>query len=574
MGYQKLKSFKIRGYKCFLPNNDYQGFEVLKPINIIIGKNNSGKSKILEFMRDFIKARGSEPTLKNVGNVLIRKSLEEKELKSVFSPSTASGEFGYIINNHSVDWWNGIGVKLLHKKIEYSPEKTEILDHDFDLTHERAMNAFRRGLDQLKGHLQNPFQGYEYLSIQAEREIKSEVVNFGSQFDYRVFPDGTNLTQLLVRCLNEEKGHFDGWQNLVEVELLGRINAVVSPDLIFTRLYTKIDGNGNCWEIYLEEANKGGVRISDCGSGIKTIIFVMVILYVVPHFLQGKKFIFSFEELENNLHPSLERKLLAHIRDYIENDLENLLFLTTHSNVAIDMFSNNSNSQILRAFNDGKASFIEKVDNWNDQHNLLNDLGVRASDVLQANCIVWLEGPSDRIYFNKWVELFNDGEKLEHGLHYQCVFYGGAILSHYSAEIKPEDDEFIQMLRINRNAIVLMDSDKSKESDPLKGRVERVLQEIEKSPSAISWVTCGREIENYLPCNLLKEYFGISVQLEKFQSFGSVFKNLKKVNSFDKVKFASEITNFAGYDRPTLEKHMDLKEKMDVVIGHIRKCNS
>ncbi len=41
-------SIKIKDYKCFVKENDYQGFDVIKPINVIIGKNNSGKSKLLE----------------------------------------------------------------------------------------------------------------------------------------------------------------------------------------------------------------------------------------------------------------------------------------------------------------------------------------------------------------------------------------------------------------------------------------------------------------------------------------------------------------------------------------------
>ena len=165
-------------------------------------------------------------------------------------------------------------------------------------------------------------------------------------------------------------------------------------------------------------------------------------------------------------------------------------------------------------------------------------------------------------------------EKLEEGLHYQCVFYGGAILSHYTVEVSPGDDKFIQMLRINRNAIVLMDSDKSKEDDLLKGRVDRVLQEIEKTSSTSAWVTCGREVENYLPKDLLEEYFETSVSFGKFQNFAHLFKKQKEVESFDKVKFASEITKLAGYTRPRLEKHLDLKEKIGSVIEHIRKCNS
>ncbi len=43
-----LKNFSVtvKNYKCFGP--DEQGFEKILPVNLIIGRNNSGKSTLLE----------------------------------------------------------------------------------------------------------------------------------------------------------------------------------------------------------------------------------------------------------------------------------------------------------------------------------------------------------------------------------------------------------------------------------------------------------------------------------------------------------------------------------------------
>lgn len=58
--------------------------------------------------------------------------------------------------------------------------------------------------------------------------------------------------------------------------------------------------------------------------------------------------------------------------------------------------------------------------------NIINEIksriGVKASDLLQSNCVIWVEGPSDRIYIKKWIELF-DGHNLEEGLDYQFIYY-------------------------------------------------------------------------------------------------------------------------------------------------------
>lgn len=41
-------SIKVKNYKCF--GNDDSGFDEIKPINIIIGRNNTGKSSLLDII--------------------------------------------------------------------------------------------------------------------------------------------------------------------------------------------------------------------------------------------------------------------------------------------------------------------------------------------------------------------------------------------------------------------------------------------------------------------------------------------------------------------------------------------
>jgi putative ATP-dependent endonuclease of the OLD family len=122
-------------------------------------------------------------------------------------------------------------------------------------------------------------------------------------------------------------------------------------------------------------------------------------------------------------------------------------------------------------------------------------LDVRASDLLQANGLIWVEGPSDRTYINKWIELSSTG-KLKEGIHYQIVFYGGRLLSHLTAE--PERDDLVNIFSVNRNAIVVMDSDKKSHGDPINATKTRIKTEIERV-GGIVWITDGREVENYLP---------------------------------------------------------------------------
>src|SRR5262249_14330420 len=159
-------------------------------------------------------------------------------------------------------------------------------------------------------------------------------------------------------------------------------------------------------------------------------------------------------ELENNLHPALQRRLLTYLRQVAETE-GCRFFLTTHSSVAIDLFARDSLAQIIHVTHDTRKAAAKRVTTYIDNRGVLDDLGVRASDILQANGIVWVEGPSDRLYFNRWVEVVSHGELTE-GVHYQCVFYGGKVLAHLSgAEPDINPTEALKILRVNRNAILI-----------------------------------------------------------------------------------------------------------------------
>lgn len=47
------------------------------------------------------------------------------------------------------------------------------------------------------------------------------------------------------------------------------------------------------------------------------------------------------------------------------------------------------------------------------------DLGYRPSDLLQANAIIWVEGPSDRIYINHWLD--QQAPDLVEGIDYSIM---------------------------------------------------------------------------------------------------------------------------------------------------------
>ena len=148
---------------------------------------------------------------------------------------------------------------------------------------------------------------------------------------------------------------------------------------------------------------------------------------------------------------------------------------------------------------------------------ILDDLDIRASDMLQANAIVWVEGPSDRIYLRRWIDLYAKGA-IKEGTHYTVMFYGGKLLSHLHVLPPEQEQEFISLLSINRNAAVIIDSDrKSTKKNGASGvrkpklninaTKRRISDEIERTEGFV-WITEGREIENYIPNSVFERIIG------------------------------------------------------------------
>lgn len=567
-------SIKIKDYKCFLKENDYQGFDDIKPINVIIGKNNSGKSKLLEALAGIVE--GTQESMPFC--VRLEKMLKNDDTSHLFSSTSYSYDFP-----HHQSYWDTIGKHLSnHKVILEKSARASNYQFSFQPNLDLRLACYHNIINQ---HLNSPylteqFKGYRFLHLRAERDINKEKIDYASQVtDYKIESNSTGICSLIARMLNDEQGHTAkltgnngkevNWKQYIENDFLSLLNEVVAPEITFKRIYT-LTGANNLYEIYLEEDKKGGIKLSDCGSGLKTVIATLTLLHTIPRLSDNYKNVFAFEELENNLHPSLERKLLKHIKKYSVRYPDSLIFLTTHSNVAIDLFGKDINAQIVRICNDGCKSTVEPAMSEKAKQTLLDDLGFKASDLLQSNCVIWVEGPSDRIYIKKWLELFG-GNDLEEGLDYQFLYYGGTLLSHYTANVeeKKNTDSLIEMLKINRHSYVVMDSDKKSSEDQLKDRVKRIQKEF---PNA-HWVTAGKEIENYLPTEALHNYFDSSLNIEQFSFFPDIYKNIKKVETFDKVKFALDITKNKNYTNENLAKCLDLHEQTEMLIDFIRKSN-
>jgi len=150
------------------------------------------------------------------------------------------------------------------------------------------------------------------------------------------------------------------------------------------------------------------------------------------------------------------------------------------------------------------------------QRQLLDDLGINGADQGTSNGVVWVEGPSDRIYLKHWIEIYcrHTGRLAPaEYVDYMFAYHGGALLAHLTAE--SDDSSQINVSRINRNFVVLMDDDGDFDetgavrcSTGAAGK-RAILARIAAigSPACVGLSTAGYTIEASLPEAFRSKYF-------------------------------------------------------------------
>jgi len=404
------QSIRFKGHRCF--KDHFAGFDEIRPVNIMIGKNNSGKSQML----DFVDALCTGSVAKKGWSCEIAAVLDEATLKRVFPQGMSGGELGGY-------YWEDHGRHFVGEKIHFTLGANGQIDA-FDIDKEilnrgPASHASPRRAQARLNELRDAARQWKhvladrhFIRLAAERNVRPEPADTSM----KLTPDGTGATNIIRRYLNSALLNRD----LVKESLLTALNEIFGSDGTFTEIETKehdeaAQGSVGGWEIFLGEQNKGLIPLSSSGSGLKTIILVLLNLLIVPEIFNWRKgdCVFALEELENNLHPGLLRRLLKYIERYAERE-NAVFFLTTHSSVALDVFGISAKAQLIHVSHDRVSASARPVGAHLDRLGIISELGAKPSDLLQANGVIWVEGPSDRIYISHWIELFSD-EKFREG---------------------------------------------------------------------------------------------------------------------------------------------------------------
>lgn len=398
-----IKNFQFANYKSFL---ETQEIELKQGFNVIVGKNNVGKTALIEAL-----------SLKYGNNP--HKSLTTLEYRGEKLNSILDLKVEIEISTYDLKYFAKMKQSLLvFGATEYIPEIITKLNSETKINMKFSMKSDGVRIIKIADYeIERIKRYYHYINFNSGKFVQNseqaqyqnnlteilftELVNNIFKFDAErlkigdspisdnntLSQDAINLAQVLHNLSNSNKTRFERFLGKVKTIFpeITDISTPVSPGRSNSHVEIKL------WTFDRKtERDDLTVNLSQSGTGISQIL---AILYVV--ITSENPRIILIDEPQSFLHPGAVRKLFEILRTEFS---QHQYIITTHSPTAI---SSADPQTILLVKKDGFESRIEVIDTKSnsDKRIFLEELGASLSDVFGADRVLWVEGDTEKNCF-------------------------------------------------------------------------------------------------------------------------------------------------------------------------------
>jgi len=537
-------------------DGDNTFIENLSKVNIFVGGNNSGKSRLLRYLFSIEKDQFliDEINLMEVNHFI--ESLKSKLQKCITSPNSSVVDVNGVLNDVNqlnLLVWITKGEPFLKPLSQLIDKLQGIATIPTGSSPDISTRAMMSNPNALWQQIQPTFnaltQEYKDMFQQIQSKLDKDVIEFQKMYiptlrglrgmpiqDKDRFKDfyaiRTVKDYFLADTERVPESDYTRFNIFTGLTLYDEVTDLLLGDMQERRIVTEFqnflsesffDGA----EVVLIPKRKHDVLnvrigneekpIYDLGDGIQSIIVM-----TFPMFrYEAQNMLFFIEEPEQYLHPGMQRKFLQTLFRFDKHQF----FITTHSNHLLDLTLDFSKVSVYKftknVTEDEEPNFaVENVSN--EDTSVLELLGVQKSSVMLSNCTIWVEGITDRLYLRRYFDLYqkyvNGGEApFKEDIHFSFVEYGGGNITHWSfldEESSDSDTRGINVDRLCSRLFLIVDSDGGKKG----GRMERLQQKL---GDTFYCLPC-REVENLISAKVLKcviaSYEGLSVEQVEFHN--------------------------------------------------------
>jgi predicted ATP-dependent endonuclease of OLD family len=510
----RLTKWKVENFKSI-----EKGEFSLSDLTVLIGKNNSGKSNVIDSLKDFLDEHGTRGGHSALNESWVTKRLPGKQkgksIKFNLVFQLSGKEYDRILLDIEEAYANG--PRQSGSRLASAVEPNEIRENNYlgrvkyivkinsnGETSAEVRTYFKEqwySVDEIKGSdLVSGVNFQEKLNSIMKESFDSWMFvdpfrvpkdQMRPSFTLELDPNADNLINILESL---DRNRTDVFEKIASayVEIMQGVT-----DLDVEYLSESPDNPTPLTVSVYEKEYDAKFNLEEISSGSKEILALLTHIFIAA----DEADILIIEEPELHLHPGAEQSVFEILTEIIEeNDLQ--VIIATHS----DVFVNQSEvHEIVRTEREG-ATTIRSVESGSLAREL-SDLGYSKSGLLQSDVVVFVEGRSDKLILNQWMESVSN-EVYSERISFVELEGAGNISTHGRSLVK-------LLISFDIPYMFVVDSDENEPYDVIRDYVHKINRSGDES-SKTWWYTTPEHFHAWDDSDI--EYFF----LESPEAIGNV----------------------------------------------------